>query len=622
MCGLFGIVQHGTSAPPSRELLNESARRLRHRGPDGVGVHAAPGIGLVHTRLSLVDLNERSNQPFWDANHRYCLVYNGELYDYGALQAELEQRGVVFRTTSDTEVLLEALIHLGVEAALPRLEGMFAFAFYDSQSRTLVLSRDRFGMKPLLIHDGASVFLFGSEVTAMRPWLALKPDPSTVNAFLRGSNGPMSGRSFYDQVSIVPPGAVVRVSAGGRVEVTQCLSVSDLEDPDLRDRLAGRSDDALTDEVEQHLLASVKSQLQADVPVGAFCSGGVDSSLLMSMAARHHSDLRVFHADIVGPLSERSAAETLARHLKLDMKTVSVRDADFVDHMPDIVKHFGFPYAVLPQSVPIFLVSHLVRENGIKAVLTGEGSDECYLGYPWLVPDLRAALGRVPGRLLHKLRIRREVRPSPRSPDDAVLQELTVGLGGNGASHETPFYHAALQRAANTIPSLATDPELLYILRTLLHRNDTMGMAASIEARFPFLDSRLVRLSINLPYRSKIRFSPKVLDAEHLLYRDKWVIRRIADRYVPRALSQRRKRGLPVNAYQRLHIDDELFGQSFVADYLGVATTRLQALLRSATYDLKYRLLHLEAWGHVCVRELPEEALRVRLARLVRVTPG
>src|SRR6185312_6745106 len=153
MCGIFGIMHHRASSAPSLGLVQDSARRLRHRGPDGQGTYAAGGIGLAHARLSLVDLNERSAQPLWDASHRYCIVYNGELYDYGDLRAQLERRGVAFRTTSDTEVLLEALIHLGVDAALPRFEGMFAFGFYDSTNQSLVLARDRFGIKPLYVHD-------------------------------------------------------------------------------------------------------------------------------------------------------------------------------------------------------------------------------------------------------------------------------------------------------------------------------------------------------------------------------------------------------------------------------------------------------------------------------------
>lgn len=619
MCGLFGILQHQATTAPSRELLDETARRLHHRGPDAHGFHAAIGVGLVHTRLSLVDLHERSNQPFWDATHRYCLIYNGELYDHADLRARLEQHGVVFRTTSDTEVLLEALIHFGVDETLPQLEGMYAFALYDTERKELTASRDRFGIKPLYIHDGDAAFICSSTVDAMRPWLALRPDVLTMSSYLQGFNGPASGRTFYEHVSIVPPGVIVRVALGGRARFAQRLAMTDLIDPAMIDDLASRPLGELVDRVEHALLRSVASQLEADVPVGAFCSGGVDSSLLMAMAARMHGDLKVFHADVVGSLSERGAAERLAKHLKLEMRTFAVRDDDFVSTIPDVVSHFGLPFAAQPTTVPLMLVSRLVHENGIKAVLTGEGSDECYLGYTWLAPDIRASMRRLPGRFLRALRGKRP----PGLGASAADHELTKGLSSQfevrlgpvtyGGAAPSPGGRAAVARG------LATDHELSYILRTLLHRNDSMGMASSIEARFPFLDSRLVKLSVNLPYRSKIRFSPFVLDPDHPFYRDKWVVRQVAARYLPPELTFRRKGAFPTSAFERLRIDSAFFDDSFLAEWLDMGKARLRYLADSVSPFLKLRLLHLDSWGHVCIRGLPKGELSTRLARYATV---
>lgn len=619
MCGIFGVMQHRAEGPPSQGSLRDTARRMHHRGPDACGLHAEDGVGLVHTRLSLVDLNERSNQPFWDPTRRYCLLYNGELYEYADLRAQLERLGAVFHTTSDTEVLLAALIRLGVDATVRQLEGMFAFALYDTQEKALVMARDRFGIKPLFVHDSDSAFVFASTVNAMRPWLALEPDPLTVTSYLQGFNGPLSGRSFYGQVTIVPPGGVVRVTRGGRARFEQLLTMQDLVDPAMIAELAQRSPAQLVDEVEHRLLKSVESQLCADVPVGAFCSGGVDSSLLMAMAARFHSDLRVFHADVEGPLSERTAAEQLSRHLKLEMKAVAVRDSHFVECMPDVVEHFGYPYAVNAQSVAIRLVSQLVHDAGIKAVLTGEGSDECFLGYSWLLPNVRARLGRVRGRITRSLAGRRPEDRGMTSVDLALLKGLPnqfegeIGPVGYGDVSGSVSEQPGLSR------SLATDGNLSYILRMLLHRNDAMGMAASVEARFPFLDSRLVSLAVNLPARAKIRFSPGVLDPEHLFFRDKWVVRQVANRYLPRALSQRHKGAFPMTASLRLQIGDGMFEDSFVTEWFGLSRPALRYLLSNASRALRFRLLHLEAWGHVCVRERPKAALAARLGKHVHV---
>ena len=174
MCGLSGILFADSTVTPNGEFLQSSVQRLHHRGPDSQGIHAAEGVGLVHCRLSLVDLSSRSNQPFWDESGRYCLVYNGEIYNFKKLRSELEARNVVFRTTGDTEVLLQCLINNEAELVLPRLEGMFAFALYDKEEQSLLLARDRFGMKPLYVYEGDGIFAFASEIKAMRPWVSIR----------------------------------------------------------------------------------------------------------------------------------------------------------------------------------------------------------------------------------------------------------------------------------------------------------------------------------------------------------------------------------------------------------------------------------------------------------------
>jgi len=621
MCGIFGMLQHGATTPPEPDKLQETARRLHHRGPDAAGVYSADGVGLVHARLSLVDLNERSNQPFWDDTGRYGLLYNGELYDYGGLRTQLERQGARFHTTSDTEVLLAALLRLGVEATLPQLEGMFAFALYDKQEQTLVAARDRFGIKPLYVYDGETTFVVASTVAAMAPWIPVRANPMMVSSYLQGFNGPTAGHSFYEGVDFVPPGSVLRIKRGGALHRGRYFQLHDLVDPALSESLAHRSEHDVIDEVEQVLLAAVNSQLVADAPVGAFCSGGVDSSLIMAMAARSHGDLQVFHADVEGRLSERSAAERLAQHLKLDLRTAVVRDHHFVDTLPTVVEHFEYPMVVHPTCVPLLLVSRLVEQNRVKAVLSGEGSDECYGGYRWLAPDIRAALRRLPRRIAGRMR---SIVGAPVAKGSATRdQALVAGLGSRFEMEVGPEVYGAsddTRKGASTSGTFATGAELSYILRTLLHRNDTMGMAASIECRFPFLDSRLVRLAVNLPERYKIRFSPTVFDREHLFYRDKWIIRHIADRYLPAVLSQRTKRMFPTDAYARIRIDDAFFDESFVRDWFGLTHARLRHLLTGVSHSLRLRLLGLDVWGRRCVRGEAAQPLGDRLGRYVTVS--
>jgi asparagine synthase (glutamine-hydrolysing) len=389
MCGIFGIMWHRADDVPDEYRLKETVKLLHHRGPDGYGYHADVGIGLVHTRLALLDLNPRSDQPLWDKQQRYCLLYNGEIYNFKELRFELEQRGVEFRTTSDTEVLLEWLINCGVEATLPVLEGMFAFALYDTLENTLVLARDRFGIKPMFIYDANDVFVFASEIQAMRPWLEFEPDHWTISSFLLGFDGPTQGYTFYKNVKILNPGAVVEIRRGETAQYSTFFSMGGFWDPEQAEQVRQIKSHQMIDEIERLLLESVRLQLVADAPVGALCSGGVDSSLILAMAAKYHNNLAIFHANVVGPLSEFEAAFQLAKHLKLDLKAVEVNDQDFIDWMPELIEHYGHPFYHTPHSVPFMMVAQLVRKHNVKAVLTGEGSDECFLGYDFSSPDVR-----------------------------------------------------------------------------------------------------------------------------------------------------------------------------------------------------------------------------------------
>ena len=216
MCGIFGVVYRDGQTTPDGRLLEETGRILGHRGPDSAGMFKDAGVGLVFTRLSLLDLSERGNQPFWDEQRRYALVYNGEIYNFQQLRKELEANGVAFYTGSDTEVLLKGIIHHGLDAILPRLEGMFAFGLWDSHQRKLTLVRDRLGIKPLSVYEDDHILVFASEIKAMAPWIPLHPDPHMASAYLAGFGGPTRDRSFFRDVIILSPGTVKAAHATRR----------------------------------------------------------------------------------------------------------------------------------------------------------------------------------------------------------------------------------------------------------------------------------------------------------------------------------------------------------------------------------------------------------------------
>jgi asparagine synthase (glutamine-hydrolysing) len=638
MCGIFGAMWHLEDEVPDSQALARTAARLRHRGPDGAGTYAAPGVALVHSRLALLDPDERSNQPFWDRTRRFALVYNGEIYNFAALRGELGQRGIGFRTTSDTEVLLEALIAWGADATLPKLEGMFAFALYDSREQTLLLARDRFGIKPLFVYETPERCAFASEIAAFESWIPRRPDVLSISAFLHGFPGPHRGHTFLERVRCADPGSTIRIRRGERSRATRFFALAQLVDPDERARLAGLSDRAMVDLVDETLNDTVKSQLVADAPVGALCSGGVDSSLIVAIAARHHTNLAIFHADVTGPLSERDAASALAKHLKLDLKTAVVRDEDFIDRIPQVVEHYGHPFYPNPHAVPFLMVSETVHANRVKAVLTGEGADECYLGYHWLAPDIRQWR-----RLLRRMIARALGRRS--GTDDARAERywgpvwegaevVPRGRWSNQSSLVTALHNRfevvgearALReelagRGPIPVGAVQSLDLLHYNLRTLLHRNDSMGMAASLESRFPFLDSTFVRHAINMPPSAKIRFSPRSRDRAHYFFENKWALRRVADRYLPRALSHRRKIGFPVNAHDRMAIDPAFWQGSCLADLFEVTGRDLDEVVAQAPQTLRVRLLQTEAWASLFLRGDCCDGLRQRLHRTVRVLP-
>ena len=625
MCGIFGVVYRDRRERPPIAPLGESARRMRHRGPDATGEHAAPGVGLAHTRLSLIDVDPRSNQPFWDVTGRYSLIFNGEVYNYRELRAELEAGGVRFRTSSDTEVLLHWLIHRDPDEAIRSLEGMFAFAFCDAASGHVLLARDRFGMKPLYVYEDDRHLLFGSTISALRPWIRPDLDRFSMASYLLGFGGPTKGFTFYQRVRMVAPGDLVVCEPGQAAVTRPFFRLPQFWDDEHRAELAGLDDTAIVDRADEILQKSVAAHLLADVPVGAFCSGGVDSSIITAMAARRAPNLAIFHADMTGRWSEYQAAAALATHLKLDLKCIQVTDEDIVRMIPEVMGHYEHPFTYHPNCAPLMLVARLARESGVKGLLSGEGSDECFLGYPWLGRQrfvdawMRAAartrrlLSRVPGFgrvlfpeasqtpvTLRSLFNRREI------DEDRDLTREMIGRTASGRVRPQDLW---------------TLDYLGHHLRTLLHRNDTMGMAESIEARFPFLDHRLVRFAVNLPVRHKLRVSPTVLEKAHPFVRDKWIVRRVAARYMPRGLSERIKIGFWTTVFERLRVAPGYFDASFVRDLFELSASQMSATVAAADQDLLMRLLHLDVWGRVCVEERAHDSVSTRLDRFVSVRP-
>ncbi|MCU0709872.1 MAG: asparagine synthase (glutamine-hydrolyzing), partial [Pirellula sp.] len=578
MCGIYGRLIHAENASSHAIELARIADAMSHRGPDAWDSYCDAAVSLVHTRLSLVDLESRANQPMWDQSGRYCIVYNGELYDYREVRKDLERRGIRFVSTTDTEVLLYAIIEWGLEEALQRVDGMYAFAVYDRVERKLQLARDRVGMKPLFYIDQSDAFAFASSIQALQVSQPLSPNLLSVQSFLLGYGGPMSGNSFFCHVEQIPPGHVLTIQQHGSATVRRFASWRDLSCPATADALGCQKPEQWVDQLGEFLEKSVASQLVADADVGTLCSGGVDSSLVLAIAKRFKPDIQAFHANVVGSKSELAAAQQVASDTNVPLHVVDVHDRDFIDLVPEVTEHYGLPFLFHPNAVPFIQVSKLVRQCGVKAVLCGEGADELFLGYEWLIPNIRRTLTRAPAQLFQLSKsafdhFERWIRGKPTRYTDADWDLNLVRSLPHRMEYELgvddDFDKDLLSRYPRTADHRRIDQsgQLSYILRSLMHRNDSLGMSASIEARYPLLSRDILRLAINLPTRAKLRWSSQMADWHHPFVRDKWVLRKLAERYLPRPIAHRVKRPFLTTALDRMHIPPGYFDDSLLAEW-------------------------------------------------------
>jgi asparagine synthase (glutamine-hydrolysing) len=497
---------------------------------------------------------------------------------------------------------------------------MFAFCLYDAMEGRFTIARDRFGIKPLFLYFDDDKFVFSSEMMALRKWAPLKADELSIHAYMQGFAFPTKAFSLIRGVKILPPGQVVRVTRGEQPVFSSFAKSTDLYCPQQFMELSQLKPDQLIDRFDDLFRRSIDRQMFADVPVGAYCSGGVDSSLVMAVAQQSHDHLAIFHANVLGN-SETTAAMELARHLKLDLEVVEFSNQDFLGAIAETIAHFGAPFTYHQNSPAFLAVSKLARKNGVKAMLSGEGSDECFLGYGWLAPTLSehlTARGLTPKSMLRRI-FRRSRSGGPkirRKPDidSAVALYNRFEMVSDFAGIRE-LEHCHVERTRGDIRGLATLELLHYHLRTLLHRNDALGMAASIEARFPFLDTELVRFAVNLPYACKIRFDPLSRDPKHRFFVDKWIVRKVADRYLPKSLSRRTKKGFPVSAYQKMTIPSSLLRNGFTQDLFEFTTKEVDFLFEHASQTLKLRLLHLDVWAKIFLEGHSPATVQERLNR-------
>ena len=528
MCGIAGVV---SSTPVEAALLDGMARRLAHRGPDGQGRHVADNVGLLHTRLAIID-PEGGAQPLYNEDRRPALVANGEIYNYRELRAELETLGHRFATHSDCETLLHAYEAWGMQF-VERLQGMFAFALHDSRRGEVILARDRLGIKPLYYCHDSRGLAFASEIKALLPWLG-KPevDPVGLAQFLQ-SNFTSAPQTLMRGVNKLPPGHMARIDTRARK-----LELNAYWSPLAAAPLDLKLDDAL-DRFDALMKNVMDIHMRADVPLGLFLSGGVDSSLLAALLAqRMNAPLRTFSVGFPGSSvhNELDAARRVAEQFHTRHSVFEVSADDMLNCLPRSVwaaDDLTADYANLP-------VSMLAERAGteLKVVFSGEGGDEVFAGYgryraPW-IRQAFAAL-RAPGSGGFRTRaIFDRTRPGLFSP------QLAEAMDGwrrpfQDAWQRTPKQWTRLQRMQYV------DMET-WLPDDLLVKADRMLMAWGIEGRVPFLDHRVVEFGLALPDAYKIEGRT-----------GKRFLRLWGERYLPRDHLWARKKGftVPVNDWLR-----------------------------------------------------------------------
>jgi asparagine synthase (glutamine-hydrolysing) len=642
MCGICGVLDLARSTDEGvlAAQATAMATALAHRGPDdeGTWVDAARGIALGHRRLSVVDLSEAGHQPMVSASGRYVIAYNGEIYDHRRLSSELAASGHRFRGHSDTEVLLAGFDQWGIRGALERATGMFAIAVWDRERCALTLARDRLGEKPLYWGRAGKAVVFGSELKALRAHPAVHPevDRDALALFFRHKYVP-APHTIYRGVEKVSPGELVTIGPDGDVDRERYWDAFDhLAIGGSPGDVPGEVDaEAAVDELEARLRESVAARLVADVPVGAFLSGGIDSSAVVAIAqAVSSGPVRTFTIGNTDPrFDEAGAAEAVAGHLGTDHTTLRVTGEDalaVVPRLPDICDE---PFAD-SSLIPTFLVSQLARQH-VTVSLSGDAGDELFGGYNryrW-VPAIwerahrvplgvrragAAALAAVPPRWVDQAA---RVVPEARRPRLAGTKVAKVAQVGGLASPEAMYLRltshwdapARLVRGAREPGTLASRPDdwpavpslagrmmavdlVTYLPDDILVKLDRAAMAVSLEGRVPFLDHGLVEHALGLP--------PSLLFREG---RSKWILRKVLERHVPRELVDRPKMGfgVPVGEWLRgpLHgwaadlvAPDRLRREGFLdADLVTRAWTRHQSGRWDHTYEL-WDVVVFQAW--------------------------
>jgi asparagine synthase (glutamine-hydrolysing) len=635
MCGIAGILEFGRDTQASVNTLREMCRVMAHRGPDDEGFYADGPAGIGMRRLSIVDL-ATGHQPISNEDGSLWIVFNGEIYNHQALREQLIARGHTYRTHSDTETIIHLFEQYGADC-VQHLRGMFAFAIWNRNSKTLFIARDRLGIKPLYYKLTPERLLFGSEIKVLLAYGGIRPEfnRSALPEYL--AFGYLSGEeTFYSGITKLPPGHTMTIGPSGQPEIRQYWDLDASKPHESRD------ENYYVRSYRELLEGAVQSHLMSDVPLGVFLSGGVDSSAVAALMTKlRREPVETFSVGYTEQAySELPFAHMVAAHIKSKHHEVSVSEQDFFGALPHLIWHEDEPI-VWPSSISLYFVAKLARER-VTVVLTGEGADETLAGYTRYAFTIKNAAMDRAYRSVMPEGLRRALRHTVATSSllgatlRRKLEHTFVGKDGeswdsfyfdnffsafSGAEQEGLLTREFAQQFA---PSTAYNNVLAYweqsakqaggnILQRLLYtdiktylvellmKQDNMSMAASIESRVPFLDHVLVEFATRIPREVQISGLA-----------GKRILKKAVEDLLPHEILHRPKLGFPtpwsgwlagprLETIRNMLLEPRSLQRGF---FRREAIEKLFAEHRAKhrdNYDRIWRLLNLELWHRVCL---------------------
>jgi len=576
MCGICGIVNFNGTNPVDRGLLERMTSAQAHRGPDDYGYFVENNVGLGHRRLSIIDLSG-GKQPIFNEDGSVVVVFNGEIYNYADLTADLLAKGHRFATRSDTETIVHAYEEYG-DACMRDFRGMFAFAIWDRRRKRLLLVRDRLGIKPLYYYAGKDYFVFASEIKSLlhHPGAPREVDHQALDLYLalRYVPGP---RTMFKNIFKLQPGHWISVDETG-MKVGRYWDLQYNGVPQGHPAALSRAERERLEEFRQLLEESVKLRLIAEVPLGVFLSGGLDSSAMLAMMSKITGGERVKTFSVgyeasgpakaeIDDVNEFSFAREAAAHFGADHHEFRMTADDFRNAIPIMVSHLEEPMAD-PTCIPLYFISKLAR-NYITVVLSGEGADETMAGYTLYrktlaLEKMRSRTGPLASAFLALAhlplsdRVRGYLRRAGKSIEDhyrgmvkGVPLETRLALTGADRVQESnnrmdEIFGAYYSEVADTSAlnrMLYVDAKI-WLPEDLLLKADKMTMATAVELRVPFLDHKLVEYIAGLPDNMKVRER-----------QGKWILRQVMAKELPPSILRRKKKGFPIPADMWLRLE-------------------------------------------------------------------